>query len=177
MKVINVETKARCADAAAIRTVLREHGARFAGEDHQVDTYFVVPAGRLKLREGTIARALIHYHRADQEGPKRSDVHLTPLDAEAAPTLKATLTAALSIKTVVDKRREIYFIDNVKFHLDRVEHLGHFVEIEAIDRDRTRTPDELQAQCEYYLNAFGIRPEELIAYSYSDMILRMSSDE
>jgi adenylate cyclase, class 2 len=58
-----VEIKARCSDPEKIRTILRARGARFAGLDHQVDTYFRVSAGRLKLREGKIENALIFYCR------------------------------------------------------------------------------------------------------------------
>ncbi|ARA92934.1 adenylate cyclase [Rhodothermaceae bacterium RA] len=173
MQVLNVEIKARCADHEPIRQYLRAHEARFVGEDHQVDTYFRVPNGRLKLREGTIERALIHYDRADEHGPKRSDVHLYHPGAGDAPALKATLVHALGVRMVVDKRRAIYFIDNVKFHLDRVEGLGTFVEIEAIDREGHRTPEELRAQCEHYLDAFGIAPEDLVAASYCDMMEAM----
>ena len=169
MNVLNVEIKARCADPEPIRQYLRAHGARFVGEDHQVDTYFHVPNGRLKLREGTIERALIHYDRPDADGPKRSDVHLyDPVGSDTA-DLKAALTRALGVRVVVDKRRAIYFIDNVKFHLDRVDGLGAFVEIEAIDRDGTRSPDALRAQVDHYLAAFGIAPDALVAGSYSDL--------
>ena len=50
--IINSEIKARCTDQEAVRHYLREHGADFKGTDHQIDTYFHVPKGRLKLRQG-----------------------------------------------------------------------------------------------------------------------------
>lgn len=67
-----VEIKARCTQQPKIRSLLQERSARFVGEDHQVDTYFRVPQGRLKLREGTIEQTLIYYERADQ--PRRESV-------------------------------------------------------------------------------------------------------
>ncbi len=167
MALVNVEIKARCADPASIREALRARGARFVGEDRQVDTYFLVPKGRMKLREGDIENALIFYERADRSGPKRSDVWL--YRAEPDPSLKALLTAALGVRVVVDKRREIYFIDNVKFHLDRVEGLGAFVEIEAIDEDGSIGEAALRAQCEDFLRLFRIAPGDLVAQSYSDL--------
>ncbi len=168
---LNIEIKARCEKQEKIRQILLDRKADFRGTDHQIDTYFEAPKGRLKLRQGSIENNLIHYERADQTGPKASEVHLYACgDSEA---LKATLTAALEIKVAVDKQREIYFIDNVKFHLDRVEQLGTFVEIEAIDSDGSIGRARLNEQCNYYLNLFGIEEKDLLQNSYSDMLLAL----
>ena len=151
--------------------MLRERSARFVGEDHQIDTYFRVPGGRLKLREGAIERTLIFYERADEQGPKVSNVTLyKPGPGEG---LRDVLAQALGVLVVVDKRREIYFIDNVKFHLDRVEGLGAFAEIEAIDEDGAIGEARLREQCEHYLALFGIADEDLVRVSYSDMLLKL----
>lgn len=165
----NIEIKARCDDQDRIRDLLRARNARFVGMDHQIDTYFRVPNGRLKLREGTIEHHLIHYQRSDQEGPKGSDVLLYQPHPDTG--LKALLTRALGVLVVVDKRREIYFIDNVKFHLDRVEMLGTFVEIEAIDEDGSLGTKHLQEQCQHYLELFALPPVSLVAVSYSDLLI------
>jgi adenylate cyclase, class 2 len=165
---LNIEIKARCADPGRIRTLLQELAADFKGEDHQIDTYFNVPEGRLKLREGNIENALIHYRRADQVGPKRSEVTLYRTSPGAV--LKEVLTAALGVRKVVDKKREIYFIGNVKFHIDSVKGLGSFVEIEAIDADGSLGEAKLREQCDYYLGLFDIREENLVEESYSDMV-------
>jgi adenylate cyclase, class 2 len=85
--------------------------------------------------------------------------------------LKELLTRALGILVTVDKQREIYFIDNVKFHLDTVKDLGEFVEIEAIGND-ILDKHGLMEQCKFYLNLFGILKEDLIPYSYSDMLIQ-----
>lgn len=166
----NVEIKARAADLAPARAVLKARGARFAGLDHQIDTYFRVASGRLKLREGDIENALIHYQRADQSGPKRSQVGLFPNPPGS--TLKSLLLAALEVDVVVDKRREIHFLGNVKIHLDEVDGLGTFVEIEAIDDDGTHPLEALRAQCEELMTALGVRDEDLLAVSYSDLLRR-----
>lgn len=73
---LNVEIKARCNDHEVIREYLKARDADFRGVDHQIDTYFHVPHGRLKLREGEIENFLIHYERSDQDGPKQSHVTL-----------------------------------------------------------------------------------------------------
>ena len=164
-----VEIKARCTQAQHVRDYLRSHDADVRGIDHQTDTYFRVPRGRLKLREGRIENALIYYERADQESAKQSNVLLTETQPDSA--LKAQLTQALGVLVVVKKQREIAFIDNVKFHIDRVEGLGHFVEIEAIDRAGALNTEQLLAQCQSFQAELGIQPHDLVAGSYSDLLL------
>lgn len=169
MTHINIEIKARCLYLKKIRTILQSHHAVYKGTDHQIDTYFKVPVGRLKLREGTIEKNLIYYQRENRCGPKQSDYFLYKSVHPAS--LKEILTAAFGILVVVDKQREIYFIDNIKFHLDTVKHLGTFVEIEAIRRTKRFTKKKLMAQCKFYLKLFAISQKDLISGSYSDLLL------
>ena len=81
-----------------------------------------------------------------------------------------TLTETLGVFAVVKKRREIYFIDNIKFHIDVVEKLGSFVEVEAIDSDGSIGPGKLLDQCRQYMGLFGIEKRDLVEGSYSDML-------
>ncbi len=169
MKRLNVEIKARCDEHDKIRAYLRSRSADFKGIDHQIDTYFNAINGRLKLREGDIENHLIHYERSDQEGPKQSRIIL--YDSEPGSSLKEVLSRALGVLVVIDKKREIYFVGNVKFHIDTVENLGTFMEIEAIDDQGKFGLQELHEQCEFYLKELGIEEEDLISRSYSDMLL------
>ena len=168
MGFLNVEIKARIDNPDRIRSILRSLKAEFKGIDHQIDTYFNVPNGRLKLREGTIENNLIHYHRVNQSAPKAS--HYSLYRSEPDSTLKAILTDALGVFKIVDKHREIYYIDNVKFHIDRVEKLGAFFEIEAIDRSGSLPQDQLMEQCYHYLKVCEIPESDLLSSSYSDML-------
>ncbi len=170
MKHLNIEIKAKCSDQEKIRSVLIEKKADAKGTDHQIDTYFKVPQGRLKLREGNIENFLVYYERHDQEGPKESKILLVKNNPESS--LKEILMKTMKVLAIVDKRREIFFIDNVKFHLDTVEGLGTFMEIEAIDEDGTIGVDELQKQCRLYMDLFDIKEEDLLSVSYSDLILK-----
>jgi len=169
MAHVNIEIKARCPDRRRIRRILSDCGPEFRGEDHQIDTYFRSRRGRLKLREGRIENSLIYYDRPDRAGPKRADVILHTTDPPAD-DLKAALTAAMGVQVVVDKTREIYFIDNVKFHIDRVEGLGDFIEIEAIDAAGDLGVETLRAQCKRYMDLLGIDPADRVERSYSDML-------
>jgi len=172
MTHVNIEIKAKCGDPQHIRQLLEDSSAKFKGVDHQVDTYFRVPNGRLKLRQGNIENGLIFYNRPNAAGPKRADVSLFRTDTPGGAQLHETLTGALETLVVVDKQREIYFIDNVKFHIDNVEGLGHFVEIEAIDKDGMLGIEKLRIQCDYFIKLFGITNTDLVNVSYSDLLLK-----
>lgn len=170
---INYEFKARCPDIEKTEALLKEKNPVFIGADHQTDTYFNVPNGRLKLREGTIENSLIHYERSNAATAKQSNVTL--YQHQPGKNLKEVLTKALGIKIIVDKERKIYFIDNVKFHFDKVKGLGSFVEVEAIDKDGTIGIEKLKQQCETYIHFFHIAPDQFIAESYSDLLAKNSS--
>jgi adenylate cyclase, class 2 len=170
---INFEFKARHKSIAEAEQILLEQNPHFVGEDHQVDTYFNVPNGRLKLREGTIEQSLIFYERTNTAGAKQSNVTL--YNHQPDPALKSVLTQAVGVKTVVDKKRRIYFIDNVKFHFDKVEGLGEFLEVEAIDKDGSIGIEKLKDQCGYYQHLLGVHESDFMAESYSDLLLAKKS--
>jgi predicted adenylyl cyclase CyaB len=172
MSYLNVEIKAKCIEPSAIRNYLLEHQAEFKGTDIQKDTYFNVPYGRLKIREGNIENNLIYYNRSNHTGPKSSQFHLVKI--EDIKQLKEVLWKSCGIKMIVTKVREIYYIDNVKFHIDDVYGLGSFIEIEAGNILANKTENELLEQCNFYLKEFGIKEEDLVAVSYSDMLLKVA---
>ena len=102
-------------ETAIIKEILDSRQANFKGVDHQVDTYFKVPNGRMKFREGNIENSLIYYDRPNQAGPKKSTYIL--YHPKPNSSLKQLLTQSNGVLVVVDKLRSIYFIDNVKFHV------------------------------------------------------------
>ncbi len=168
---LNIELKARTSRQTEIRTWLLKHGADFRGVDEQTDTYFRLPEdrGRLKLRQGNIENNLIHYQRSDNAEARASEVALAPVaDADA---LRHCLERALGVLVEVRKRREIYFVDNVKIHLDELDGLGQFVEIEAIAPEPGWPEERLHAQCAFFRNIFQIEDADILAESYSDMRL------
>lgn len=173
MAILNIEFKAKCADIKAAEETLQLNHPFFKGTDHQVDTYFHVPNGRLKLREGNIENALIHYERENTAGSKSS--HVLLYQHQPDENLKAVLTKALGVKAVVDKQRKIYFIDNVKFHFDTVKELGTFLEVEAIDKDGSIGKEKLQEQCDFYAALLKVGKNDFMSVSYSDMIMEQTS--
>ena len=168
MRVNNVEIKARSMRNDQIRDILISRNADFRGEDQQVDTYFISSSGRLKLREGSIENNLIYYKRENQAGPKKSDVILPPTGDDIS--IKEILKEVLGVRVVINKQRDIYFIGNVKFHLDDVIKLGTFIEIEAIGEQGEE--EELNRQCKYFMDLLHIKEADLIVDSYSDLLLK-----
>jgi predicted adenylyl cyclase CyaB len=168
---INVEFKARCSNPEGIRHILSRMNADYKGMDHQIDFYFDAPKGRLKLRRGNIENTLIYYEREDKLGPKKAKVNLFEVQRDRSEDLEHLLRNSLGIKVIVDKDRHIYFIDNVKFHVDLVKDLGSFLEVEAIDKEGNIGLDRLKRQSEEYLIILGVEPEDLVSKSYSDLLL------
>ena len=169
MTHLNIEFKAKTNNSISLEQKLLSLSPQFVGEDHQRDTYYDVQIGRLKLREGNIENALIWYQREDVAGAKQSDILLykhAPDDA-----LKQIITKLHGIKIVVDKIRKIYFVENVKFHFDRVEGLGLFIEVEAIDSTGEIGLEKLKEQCDFYINYFDIQQSDFMHKSYSDMMM------
>lgn len=171
MDIKNFEFKAKVDNLEKYESKLLTLNPKFKGLDHQTDTYFNVRQGRLKLREGNIENSLINYDRENIPGSKESRVILYQHEPNVA--LKNILTKQLGVKIVVSKKRKIYFIDNVKFHFDVVEHLGTFIEVEAIDNNQEFTIEELKEQCSKYFRFFELTQKDIIAKSYSDLILEL----
>lgn len=169
MTHLNIEFKAKTNDIIALEEKLLSLNPQFIGEDHQKDTYYNVNTGRLKLREGNIENALIWYHREDVSGAKQSDILLYKHAPDEA--LKNILIKLHGVKIIIDKIRKIYFVENVKFHFDRVEGLGTFVEVEAIDSTGEIGIEKLKEQCNFYINFFEIKTEDFMKKSYSDMMM------
>lgn len=169
MSIQNFEFKARTNNLAGLEDAIQPFRPKFAGIDHQSDTYFHTINGRLKLREGNIENALIWYERSNIAGAKASKVLLINSPDKS---IKEILTVALGIKIIVEKERRIWFIDSVKFHFDKVNHLGNFIEVEAIDEDGTIGLEKLKQQCAFYSDLFKILPGDYIAESYSDLLMK-----
>jgi predicted adenylyl cyclase CyaB len=168
MKRVNFEFKARLRDEGPARRALNRLRARYLGEDHQIDTYFKVARGRLKVREGKIENALIFYNRANASRARRSTVEMTILPRRNS--VKKVLSRVLETLAVVDKRREIYFVGSVKIHLDRVRGLGRFVEVEAISRSGSIT--QARRLASKFRKLFRIPTADIVGKSYSDLVMQ-----
>jgi len=167
-EILNVEIKAKCQNPIQLHEKLISLGAEYKGKDHQIDTYFHCQNGRLKLRSGNIENSLIFYKREDKAESKESQIVLDKLTP--GHNIKDVLTASYGISVEVDKLRGIYFIDNVKFHIDEVKGLGSFMEIEAIDETGAYGFQRIKEQCNDFIEKLGIKTKDFIEVSYSDLL-------
>jgi adenylate cyclase, class 2 len=170
MNIVNIEVKSSVENPEEICLLLSDKNARFKGEDNQIDTYFKIESGRLKIRQGNIENYLIHYFRPESKNIKRSAVRLQELPL-ASDGLLQMLTLIHGVLVTVKKSRKIFYIENVKFHVDRVEELGHFIEIEACDQEGKFSESYLRSQCDFYIRYLGLKKENFIDLSYSDMLM------
>lgn len=177
----NLEFKARLRDPAAIYYVLGKHDIPLAATLRQTDTYFQIKNGRLKLRETEGKRPqLIFYVRSDAAEVKRSDYLIAPVSSAAA--LREVLGTACGIRAAVKKNRELYLLPrqlgrsadaqadaHSRLHLDTVEGLGKFLEIEVILQEG-ESPRQAEQEARAWLQEFGIAPDDLLAGSYADLL-------
>jgi predicted adenylyl cyclase CyaB len=163
----NVEAKFKLRDLNVALELAQGLGFTPRAEFSQRDTFFRTTAGKLKLREEGTAAALIYYHRSPSGDVQLSDYEIVPI---AEPErIRAILAAAFGIIAEVRKRRTLLMRDNVRLHLDRVEALGDFGEIEAV-----LTPGESEqanrGQVARILEQLRVAPADLIEVSYFELL-------
>ena len=165
---VNIEIKSCVRDSARIRA-LAETLAGDAGERlEQEDVFFRSPHGRLKLRiSSTISGELIYYERKDQAGPKQSR-YLISRTSEPE-SLKSVLRESLGIRGIVRKRRTLYRIGQTRIHLDEVDGLGFFVELEVVMNDG-QSPAEGTKIAHDLMSQLEIEPSDLIEQAYIDLL-------
>jgi predicted adenylyl cyclase CyaB len=165
----NVEIKARVADLAAVRQTAERLADKGPVVLEQEDTFFHCPNGRLKLRRfrDSPDAELIFYQREDAAGPKESRymVHRTA-DPQG---LLAVLSAALGIRAVVRKRRTLFLIGSARVHLDEVEGLGQFVELEVVLQPGQDTSEGI-AVAHDLMTRLGISEHQLVEGAYVDLL-------
>lgn len=166
----NIELKAVCKNLQQLKETVLYHGGNFERKMHHVDTYFNAPKGRLKLREiDDNESVLIFYERADTAESKESNYYIYNSANPAA--LKEVLEKTLGIKIIVDKIRELYIYKNTRIHLDTVQGLGTFMELETVIKSQTY--DEAVQEHNEVKNFLGIETQDLLEKSYSDLILAL----
>jgi predicted adenylyl cyclase CyaB len=164
----NIEIKARARNYADLRRRAEALSDTPAQVIPQEDTFFNIPRGRLKLRQLAPDHAqLVFYERTDTSGPKRSNYHIYETDNPDA--LKTTLSLALGVRGVVRKNRTLYLVGQTRLHLDEVEGLGEFVELEVVLRPGQSDLEGQQIAREL-MTRLAIREQDLLEGAYMDML-------
>ncbi|USP10293.1 class IV adenylate cyclase [Aeromonas dhakensis] len=142
-------------------------------EIEQDDTFFRCDAGRLKLRTlSPSAGELIFYRRADQQGPKESFYQLTP--THEPDRLRETLSLAWGQIGRVQKKRTLLLVGRTRIHLDRVQGLGHFLELEVVLEEDEPLEAGMQ-EANDIMALLGVEPSRLIEGAYLDLLLRQQA--
>lgn len=164
----NIEIKARVTDMPGMHALVTAISDTPPQTLSQRDTFFRCPHGRLKLREtGCGPAELIFYARADSAAARRSDYAITPVaDPES---LRGVLARALGVMQTVVKTRVLCLVGQTRVHLDSVDGLGDFLELEVVLRPGQEVAHG-EAVAADVMRRLGIRDHDLIATAYADML-------
>lgn len=168
----NIETKARVSGLDRVRALALELGASDRGTFDDTDTYFRVAHGRLKLRvtRGTPGGSLIAYRRPDQLESRISDYRLVAVsDADA---LREVLAETLGVLATVRKSRHLLIYGATRIHLDEVEGLGTFIELETVIDNQNR--DAAGAEHLFLRDWLELDQNEIVPVSYSDLLMKQN---
>ncbi|XP_055950526.1 uncharacterized protein LOC129984628 [Argiope bruennichi] len=167
----NVEIKAKIDDLKGFLKRAALTSGKLEAILHQVDTYFKVPNGRLKLRQIQNEKSeLIFYDRPDTEGPKLSNYYKQVFqNFEEAEGLKKVLESSLGLVGIVSKRRHLFMYGQTRIHVDDVKNLGHFMELEVVlEEGESLEYGEKIAQD--LMTKLGVQKEDLLSGSYINLL-------
>jgi predicted adenylyl cyclase CyaB len=164
----NVEIKARLTDGEAQRARAAQLSDAPPQMIVQEDVFFNVPQGRLKLRFVSPTQGqLIFYQRRDDSGPTTSTYEL--FDTDQPQRLQAVLAAAYGIRNIVRKTRQLYWVGRTRIHIDEVESLGHFLELEVVLTD-TEAPAAGVREARELMQQLGVADAQLVSEAYVDLL-------
>lgn len=166
----NIELKAKFENLTAAEQLAVEIGAKLQWSKKQVDTYFKVSNGRLKLREAEHKTPeLISYFRENRSESRESNYSI--LTIPDGKLCQKMLSENLGILVIVSKIRTLYLFENVRIHLDEVENLGNFLEFEGVIKDNSEI-EGTKKRVEFLEKKFKIKKSDLIKFSYSDLLFK-----
>jgi predicted adenylyl cyclase CyaB len=164
----NIEIKARISGVGALREQVAAIADEGPTEIAQDDAFFKCPSGRLKLRVFASGQGeLIFYRRTDEHGPKESYYVRTPT-AEPE-TLRQVLTLAYGEAGRVRKRRTLFLVGRTRIHLDVVENLGHFLELEVVLGEGEPAARGVR-EAQELMDRLGVKPSQLLDRAYVDLL-------
>lgn len=164
----NIELKILLKNSKEVERLLKQTGAKFQGELHQVDTYFNYPRGRLKIREINNKKfELIFYSRPNKKSSKISNYKIIKLTKKNAFQLKNLLSSYFGLKTIVKKFRLFWIYKHTRIHLDNIKNLGKFLELETVKTNLNST--KANAEQKKIIDVLRLNKYPKIDRSYSDL--------
>ena len=171
MKACNLEQKFRCEDTKAIILLCKANRYSYHSRMVQLDTYLESREGRLKIRVINDRDVeLLFYLRPNRKGPRKSSYFRVPLDG-GQKEMESIMKSAVGVIGSVAKERTDYYNENERINIDRVKHLGTFVELEAELRTDGGGARSLRLLRET-IAALGLARENAVSYSYLDLLLK-----
>lgn len=166
----NIELKVKTDNFNQIKKLLHKIKAKFKGNLTQKDTYYNCEEGRLKTREiNHETFQLIYYERPNFTKSKISNYKIKEIDQKELKEQKTCLTKTKGIKTIVNKRRELWIYKNTRIHLDKVKGLGEYLELETIIKNH-KDLQQLETEHRQIINLLGLNSYSKIDKSYSDLL-------
>jgi len=163
----NIEIKAKIRDYDKVKRLVEELCPKPVQTEQQEDTFFITSKGRLKLRKNKSNSALIYYDRKDSLEPSQSDIAISFSDSPD--TLKSVLSKSLGIRGIVKKNRTLYKYGQTRIHLDDVEGLGKFIELEVVLKSNQTSKDGENIAIDL-MSKFNTHKTDLIDVAYIDLI-------
>jgi len=163
----NIEIKAKINDYKKVKRLIEDLCLTPIRIEQQKDTFFNTPSGRLKLRETKNESAIMYYDRPNSFEPKQSDIALS--FTENPYTLKSVLSKSNGIRGIVKKKRILYKYEQTRIHLDNVEGLGGFIELEVVLKENQSAQDG-ESIANDLMNKFSIKTTDLIDVAYIDLL-------
>jgi predicted adenylyl cyclase CyaB len=164
----NIEIKARASNFADLRSRAEALSDTPAQVIPQEDTFFNTAKGRLKLRQRAPNHGqLVYSERADASGPKRSNYSI--FETQDPDSLKNALSLALGVRGVVRKKRTLFLVGQTRVHLDEVEGLGDFMELEVVLHPGQANA-EGQAIARDLMTQLGVAEDDLLECAYMDLL-------
>ena len=163
----NLELKAISNSHQACIVALEQMPADFKTSLHQIDTYFHCTTGRLKLRQMVDHAELIGYNRPNSQTSRYCQYQISSISDPDS--LKQILTRTLGVKVVVEKQRSLWLFGATRIHLDRVESLGQFIELETVIQ--SQSIEEAEREHQHVKRCLKIEDRDLVGQSYSDLFL------
>lgn len=164
----NIEIKAKIERTEALVSIIASLADTGPFDLPHHDTFFNCPSGKLKLRAFSAnAGELIYYQRPELKGPKLSIYQISPTNTPDS--LRNTLASAYGILGTVRKRRTLYLLGNTRFHLDHVDTLGDFLELEVV-LSENQSISSGESFAHELMAKLGILPSQLISTSYLELL-------
>jgi predicted adenylyl cyclase CyaB len=171
----NIEIKARIESVEVIAAKVADLADQGPIDIVQDDTFFVCERGRMKLRAFSSTEGqLIFYQRPNQAGPRESVFVISPTGSPDS--LREALSRGYGRAGRVRTHRTLYLVGRTRVHLDRVDELGHFLELEVVLSEGEPSERGVE-EARILMASLGISPEQLVEGAYVDLLDRLGKRE